>query len=1357
MQDRPESPAPRRRRWPAAIGSEARPPILLAALLVLLAGLDAGAAWTSIASDAVSSPWGSEALLLAGTAFGILGLTALFGLLLERAAARLRESETLFRAMFDASADGLFISRPDPGGIFRMEACNGVAAANLRSTPEALAGRRIDQMLPPIHAAKMEENLRRCLELGDPVRFEGSLDREDDLRVWEIVLVPLRGPAARFDRVFGTARDISHLKRAEAAALASNRMLVMAEEIAHVGHWRLAVKENRLAWSREIYRIYGLDPETTRPTVATAVAAYHPEDRSAIEACLAEAVAERRPYTRALRLVRPDGTVRHVVARCLCEEDEAGEVVALFGTLSDVTELRRVEREAAETASLLATTLESMDQGLIVVSPERRVEICNSRAVALLDLPPDLMLRRPLLQEVLDHQWAKGEFAQAEEPVRRFVRNGGLLPTAHTYTRTRPNGTVLEMRTMPMSGGGFVRTFTDVTAHRRVEEALRESETRYRLIAENVSDVITVRQAGTGGAYLYVSPAMPGVLGYGPAEFAALPGWEIVHPDERDRVRALYAGIGASRPTATSLHRMRHRDGRWIWVEIAFAWMPGENGREPRVLGAIRDVGRRVAAEAALRKSETLYRLLAETTTDIITRLTLDFAWEYVSPACRAVLGYEPHELLHQRPSAVIHPEDLAPLRDLMRRLAAGTAGDRVTTTYRARHKGGTFVWIEAGMSLMRDDAGRPVSIVCSLRDITGRKAAEAALEASEARYRLLSENGSDMIVQADLDTTRRYVSPACRELLGYEPEELVGTKPLADIHPDDRAAYAEGLSRLAAGLADRATYSCRYRRRDGSHVWVEAKLRLLRDAGGAPRGYVAVLRDVSERQHQAAALEQARDAAERANRAKTDFLATMSHEIRTPLNGILGYTDLLLEDPALGERHRRQGERIQSAGAALLTILNDILDFSKIEAGQVELDSQPFLLESLVDNTISVVRGFARKKSIAVRMQVDPAVPRTLVGDQDRLRQILLNLLNNAVKFTHAGSVTLSVACTDVTGPDATLRFSVTDTGIGIPEDKRGRLFQRFSQLDGSIRRDYGGTGLGLAISKNLVELMGGAIGVESVVSEGTTFWFTVTLPVGAIPAIPAAPDPVVAGMPSARILLVEDLEINQEIARAVLEGSGHAVDVASDGLAAIVAVQDKDYDLVLMDVQMPGMDGITATRHIRALPHPARALPIIAMTANVLPAQIAEFRAAGMDDHVGKPFKRDDLRRAIARWCPPSHRDDASAAAEPVLDRGVFEEACRTLGGEHVAALLARLGSPIDQRLAEADLLDDDRRDLAQGIQAVTVAAGLLGFAELSRACADLEAACRHGLGLDPALARVRLARRRALSEIEGVRAVA
>ena len=532
-----------------------------------------------------------------------------------------------------------------------------------------------------------------------------------------------------------------------------------------------------------------------------------------------------------------------------------------------------------------------------------------------------------------------------------------------------------------------------------------------------------------------------------------------------------------------------------------------------------------------------------------------------------------------------------------------------------------------------------------------------------------------------------------------------------------------------------------------GELRWVSAVGRAYYDAEGVATRMIGLNFDVTEHKTAEASLiaakslaEQACLEAEHSSMAKSAFLASMSHEIRTPLNSIIGYADLLLAEEGHDGGTRHKLEVIQDSGASLLTVVNDILDFSKIEAGQVSFDAMAFSPQSLLANVTSMLATQAQRKGIAIVANVDDNVPAMLLGDCDRLRQVVLNLANNAVKFTETGVVELGVARA-ASGPEGliALRFTVEDSGIGIAEDKQVHLFQRFSQIDQSITRRFGGTGLGLAICKSLVEQMGGTIGARSAEGQGSTFWFEIALPLAApSEARRSSEDSPRQAAVAARILLVEDVAVNRDLGVAVLTSGGHVVDTAAHGGIAVAMVQSRSYDIIVMDVQMPIMDGIAATREIRALPGPVSKVPIVAMTANVLPQQIAALRDAGMDDHVSKPFKAPDLLATIARW---TRRAEAPAdaqvgnaqeeaveeaqgveAVEPSFDEDAFASLQGLVGDAAFRSIVAKFGTELSTRFGDLGSDADPRRDAADA-HALIPSASLLGFVRLTAIFRTLE----------------------------------
>jgi PAS domain S-box-containing protein len=524
--------------------------------------------------------------------------------------------------------------------------------------------------------------------------------------------------------------------------------------------------------------------------------------------------------------------------------------------------------------------------------------------------------------------------------------------------------------------------------------------------------------------------------------------------------------------------------------------------------------------------------------------------------------------------------------------------------------------------------------------EVRDRAHAEEEARYSEQRYRTLVETTTAIVWNTPPSGEFETEQPGWSAFTGQSFDQLRGWGWLDAVHPADRVATAQAwVSAVSEGKAYQVEH--RLRRHDGVYRRMSVRGVPLHRTQGTPREWIGVHADV-DAQHQAeTALREAKNAAEAANQAKSDFLANISHEIRTPMNGILGMAELLLDTP-MAEEQLDHVAIVKTSAEALLVIINDLLDFSKIEAGKLELDPQPFELRDCIAETVKLFDVRAGDKGLTLSCRLAADLPSRAVGDSGRLRQILVNLLGNALKFTAQGEVGVTVGIERQSEHDFHLVGAVRDTGVGIPPDKLRSIFEPFTQADGSVTRRYGGTGLGLSISVRLIELMGGRIWVESALGGGSTFHFTAHLG-------HAAADVVAAAQPAAEkvqvlnesaaptrpldILVAEDIPINQAVIRRMLEKQGHAVTLVGDGKQAVAAARGRNFDIILMDVQMPDMGGLEATTAIRTDENGRPSVPIIALTAHALPEDRHRCLAAGMDGYLTKPIQADELWEVIGR----------------------------------------------------------------------------------------------------------------------------
>ena len=950
--------------------------------------------------------------------------------------------------------------------------------------------------------------------------------------------------------------------------------------------------------------------------------------------------------------------------------DSGGEIIRYIAVKQDVSQLGA----AQEARRFLAEIVNSSDDAIIGATLDGIISSWNPGAESVYGYAAEEAVGRPVAMLL------PPENAASLKGILERVGNGERLCNFETV-RVRKDGTRIEvsLKVFPIrddSGRivGVGNIARDIGERRRADAAMRRSAERFRALFDRSPESVYILDSDD--RFLDLNSAALALLGYERGDIGTLHLRDILDAEEMEkslRSRKELERMGFRR-TPLEL-RMRRRDGSVVEVEAMAALISTEES--PRaILGIARDVTERRRADRELAESEERFRIMADGCPAMMWVTDASGGLRFVNQATRDYFGSTCNFAERGDWEKLFHPDDV-------QKFARGfeqAVRDRATfrAEVRAWRADGACRWLVSDAQPRRSPEGEFLGHVGVTFDIHDRKEAEEGLRSSEEKFRQLAENIREVFWMLDLETGEHlYISPAYEEIWGRSREEL-RRNPLSwtqALEPTDRAQTLAVFDRQALGEHTCVEYRMRTPR--GELKWIRDRAFPIRDADGRIRRVAGVAEDITAAKEAAAALRRAKEEAEAASRAKSEFLANVSHEIRTPMNGIIGMTGLLMETP-LTEEQRQYAQIVHSSAESLLSLINDVLDFSRMEAGRLNLEALDFDLQSTMNDAVQLLSAAAQEKGLKLTWRIGPRVPVRLRGDAGRLRQVLLNLVGNALKFTSEGEVSIATEIDHEDESSALLRFSVRDTGIGIPVGQQARIFLPFTQADSSTTRLYGGTGLGLAISRELVELLGGRIGVQSEPQKGSHFWFTALFAkqtaVAEAPAHPGGEDRAAAHprQPppplhrTGRVLVAEDNVTNQQVAMAILKTLGCRADAVANGKEALALLATVPYDLVLMDCQMPVMNGYEAAAQIRsgrsAVVNPK--VPIIALTAHAMNGDRERCLAAGMNDYISKPVHHETLRAMLEKWL-------SGDIAEPAFNEGQLID--RMMGDRNLARAIA------------------------------------------------------------------------------------
>ena len=878
-----------------------------------------------------------------------------------------------------------------------------------------------------------------------------------------------------------------------------------------------------------------------------------------------------------------------------------------------------MESDRIERAGLVAAVEQAAD-GIVITATDGKIQYVNPAFTAMTGYSSEEAVGR--YPRILK---------SGREPVAFYEELWNTIRSGRIWhgelVNRRKDGTFYneEMQISPVrvpNGeiSSYIAIKRDVTERRAAEEA----QNFLAAIVESAADAIV--SFTPAGLILTWNRSAEAIFGYSARDAVGKPMSILVAPEGLPRLPHYTERVlqGNTVPQYESV--CLHQDGRRIHVSITGSPLRNSAGKAVAISLILHDITERKRAEEALRESEDRFRIMANSCPTGIWVTDAQGGVQFINRKYREFRGTTYEQVEADKWQLVLHPDDAPEYARAFHRAVREHTPFRADA--RVRRADGEWRWVESYAEPRLSPGGEFLGLVGTSQDITERKQSEQALQSSEEKFRQLAENVREVFFMLSPATKEMlYVSPAYEQVWGRSRDSLYQNPMswMAAIHPDDLLQARLLAARQLQGEPVESEY--RIRTPDGVEKWIRARAFPIHNQAGQLLRIVGIAEEITQRKRYLEELIHAREDAEAANQAKSSFLANMSHEIRTPMNGILGMAGLLLNGD-LEPRQRKRAQTLCDSAEALLGILNDILDFCRMEAQKVTLEETAFDLRNLVEGVADLMAVKSQEKGVELLCFIEPDVPTQLLGDTSRLRQVLVNLTGNAVKFTAAGEVSIRVKC-ETAGEPGRIRFEVRDTGIGIPENKRTVLFHPFSQVDTSTSRRYGGTGLGLSIVRMLVDIMGGKFGLESVEGKGSCFWFTV-----ALERQSAVQRPKPLSLAGWRILVVDDNVANRSLLMELLALWEASAVQADDAKAALDLLRGGDggpFDAVLVDLEMPGIDGEQLGALIREYPELTDTARVL-MTPLRLSADAERWHRLGFAGHVSKPVKQGELGTCLA-----------------------------------------------------------------------------------------------------------------------------